>query len=130
MIATMAGGAVMGAVTKAFGIWLTHKNDSHKRMMELLAGKEESIRSAREFQTPGASFGRRFITIMSFCLLAFLVVAPAFMAVQTNVPIESWIPWVEFDYEAMQGIVAYEVLMEILVATTSFYMGSATMGRG
>jgi hypothetical protein len=126
----MAGGAVMGAATKAVGIWLTHKNDSHKRMMELLAGKEDSIRSAREFQTPGASFGRRFITIMSFCLLAFLVVAPAFMSVQTNVPIESWIPWVSFDYESMQGIVAYEVLMEILVATTSFYMGSATMGGG
>jgi hypothetical protein len=124
----MAGGALMGAATKAFGIWMEHKNESHRRTLELLAGREDSVVSARDFNTVESSFGRRFITIMSFFLLAFLVVAPAFMLVQTNVPVESWIPWVETEYKELYGMVAYEVLMEILVATTSFYMGSATMG--
>lgn len=128
MLSAMAGGAAMGAATKAFGIWMQHKNESHKRTLELLAGREDSIQAAREFDTPGSTFGRRFITIMSFCLLAFLVMAPAFMVVPTNVPVESWLPWIKTEYKELYGLVAYEVLMEILVATTSFYMGSATMG--
>ncbi len=127
MIGTMAGGALMGAATKAFAIWMEHKNESHRRTLELISGKEETVKSAREFNTPGASFGRRFITIMSFCLLAFLVVSPAFLETTTNVPIESWIPWIKTEYIELKGMVAYDVLMEILVATTSFYMGSATM---
>jgi hypothetical protein len=123
----MAGGALMGAATKAFAIWMQHKNESHRRTLELLSGREESIKAAREYDTPGSRFGRRFITIMSFCLLAFLVVSPAFLDITTNVPVDSIWPWIKTEYIELKGMVAYDVLMEILVATTSFYMGSATM---
>lgn len=128
MLSTMAMGALGGAAVKAFGMWMQHKNETHKRTLELLAGVEDSIQSARDFDTPGATFGRRFITIMSFLLLAFLVIAPVFLPVVTNVPVESWWPWGETHYIELKGLVAYDVLMEVLIATTSFYMGSATMG--
>jgi hypothetical protein len=130
MLGTMAGGALMGAGTKAFGIWMQYKQENHKVMMELLAGREESIKSAREYDTPSAGWGRRFITMMSFCLLAFLVMAPALdPTLVTNVPVEHWLPWMDTTYTELKGLIAYDVLMEILVATTSFYMGSATIGN-
>jgi hypothetical protein len=131
MIAQMAGSAVLGAATKAFGIWMNYKQKNHEQTMMLLAGKEKSVESARKHQSAGAAFGRRFITIMSFCLLAFLVMVPAFLPeVSTNVPVESWVPWVDTTYTKMEGLIAYEVLMEILVSVTCFYMGSATIGGG
>jgi len=129
MVTTMASGAVLGALTKSFGLWMQHKQESHKRTMELLAGVEATVETARKDQSPGAAFGRRFITIMSFCLLAFLVVAPAVFDIAVNVPLASWIPFVDIEYVKLHGLVAFDVLFEILVATTSFYMGSATIGN-
>ena len=129
MLGTMALSAAGGALTKGFGMWMQYKQENHKQTIALLAQKELSVVSARDDQTPGTLFARRFIVIMSFCMLAFLVVAPAFLPIVTNVPIESWIPWIDWEYTQLKGLVAYEVLMEILVATTSFYMGSATISR-
>ena len=129
MLGTMALSAAGGALTKGFGMWMEWKQKSHDNTMAMLAGREASVESARKDQTPGTLFARRFIVIMSFCLLAFLVIAPAFIPIVTNVPIESWIPWIDWEYTQLKGLVAYEVLMEILVATTSFYMGSATISR-
>ena len=110
----------------------------HKLLIELNSQKEKFTQSARQMQNPSAAWVRRFIVISLMLMAGFILIAPAFFNMPTNVPMESvhgfklWFldfTWTEPGYAELTGIVTPEWLPYAILNVMGFYFGTSAVSR-
>jgi len=94
----------------------------HEQFLDLMGSQER----ANKVDNGQGVYVRRFIVIVMMALLAFIVVAPAFMDVNTVLVDEGWLFTTTTE---IKGIMYDGTIRHILVAIIGFYFGTSAASK-
>lgn len=117
---TMAASTVGGFVLKYLANQAAYRQE---QFLNLMASQER----ADKVDGGQGKYVRRFIVLVMMSLLTFIVVAPAFMDINT-VMVETW--WIFTSTTEVKGIIYDETIRQILVAIIGFYFGTSAAQKG
>lgn len=128
---------ILGAVLKLWSQAQQDKAEQQKLLIERFRASEESVQTAREFNTPNAQWTRRFMVISFLGMAGFILTAPIW-GFQTVVPVEVTsgfkLLFLDFtnkatEYIALDGMVTPEWLPHAIMSATGFYFGQSVVSR-
>lgn len=94
----------------------------HQQMMDLMGSQER----ADKVDGGQGRYVRRFIVLVMMSLLAFIVIGPAFLDINTVLVNDGWF-WTTTT--EIKGIIYDNTIREILVAIIGFYFGTSAAGK-
>ena len=100
----------------------TQADYRHQQMMDLMGAQTR----ANTVDGGQGKYVRRFIVLVMMSILAFIVVAPAFMDVNTVVVDEGWFFTTTTE---VKGIIYDNTIKQILVAIIGFYFGTSAASK-
>ena len=100
----------------------TQAEHRHQQMMDLM----DSQNRAESVDGGQGKYVRRFIVLVMMSLLAFIVVAPAFMDVNTVLVDQGWLFTTTTE---IKGIIYDDTIRQILVAIIGFYFGTSAASK-
>ena len=106
------------------GFWLTHSANQAERLHEERLAYNNSVRAARE--DSAGVWVRRFIVLVMMSLLAFIVVGPAFIDVNTVIVEDHWYGKSKL---VIEGIMYDETMRMIITSIVGYYFGTSSAGR-
>ena len=106
------------------GFYATYTNSKAERLHEERLAYTGSVRVARE--DANGIWVRRFIVLVMMGLLSFIIVAPAFLDVNTVLVDEGWL-WTTTT--EIKGIMYDTTTRTILTSIIGFYFGTAAGSR-
>lgn len=115
---SMGGSAILGFALK----YMANAQADRMETIRALAG---ATKEAREYT--GGVWARRFIVLVMMSILAFIVVAPAFIDGLHTTYIEEG--WLFTTTTEVKGIVYDPTIRSILVSIVGFYFGGAAAAR-
>ncbi len=132
-IITGLGSALIGAFLKLKAQDNADKAMVQQMMLERYVKKEESIQSAREFQSSSANWIRRFLVISFIAMASFILIAPL-LGQNIIVPIQvqtGFLFWQETitKFVSLDGIVTPDWLGHAIMSVTSMYFGQSIVSR-
>ena len=116
---TMGASAIGGFALKYMATQATFR---HEQMMDLMGARAQ----ANEVDNGQGVYVRRFIVIVMMSLLTFIVVAPAFMDVNTVLVDEGFFFTTTTE---VKGIIYDNTIRHILVAIIGFYFGTSAADK-
>lgn len=117
---------VLSMAFSAFGgFYLKHKAHNAERLHEERLAYTNSVKAARSDKS--GVIVRRFIVVVMMGILAFIVVAPAFLDVNTVIVKDGWL-WGTNVVE-VKGIMYDETIRMILTSIIGFYFGTSAANR-
>lgn len=116
---TMGASAVGGFALKYMA---TQAQYRHEQMIDLMGSQQR----ADNVDGGQGKYVRRFIVLVMMSLLAFIVVAPAFMDVNTIVVDKGWFFTTTTE---VKGIIYDNTIKQILVAIIGFYFGTSAASK-
>ena len=133
MILSVLGGAVMKMWSQA----QSDKADQQKQLMSRFSASEDSVNSARAYDTPNAQWIRRFLVISFMGMAMFILIAPI-LGYNTVVPVEvtTGFKILFFDFSdtvtkwvTLEGVVTPEWLPHAIMAVVGMYFGQSIVSR-
>ena len=112
---TMGVSTLGGFLLKYLAVQAQHRQEQFRDLMK-------SQERANNVDGGQGKYVRRFIVLVMMSLLAFIVVGPAFMDVNTVLVNEGWL-WTSTT--EIKGIIYDNTIREILVAIIGFYFGTS-----
>ena len=106
----------------ALKYWATQAEYRQEQFINLMGSQQR----ADKVDGGTGKYVRRFIVLVMMSLLAFIVVAPAFMDVNT-VMVDSW--WIFTKTTEVEGIIYDDTIRQILVSIIGFYFGTSAASR-
>ena len=100
----------------------TQAHYRHQQMLDLMKAQER----ADKVDGGQGKYVRRFIVLVMMSLLAFIVIGPAFLDINTVLVSEGWL-WTTTT--EIKGIIYDNTIREILVAIIGFYFGTSAAGK-
>ena len=100
----------------------TQAHYRHQQMLDLMKAQER----ADKVDGGQGKYVRRFIVLVMMSLLAFIVIGPAFLDINTVLVSEGWL-WTTTT--EIKGIIYDNTIREILVAIIGFYFGTSAAAR-
>ena len=100
----------------------TQAHYRHQQMLDLMKAQER----ADKVDGGQGKYVRRFIVLVMMSLLAFIVIGPAFLDINTVLVSEGWL-WTTTT--EIKGIIYDNTIREILVAIIGFYFGTSAASR-
>ena len=107
------------------GFYLKHKAYEAERIHEERMAYLQTMREARSDKS--GVLVRRFIVLVMMSLLAFIVVAPAFLEINTVIVEDGWL-WGK-NVTEIKGIMYDETIRMILTSIIGFYFGTSAANR-
>jgi hypothetical protein len=107
------------------GFWLTHSANQAERLHEERLAYTSSVKAARADSS--GVIVRRFIVIVMMSLLAFIVVGPAFLDIDTVIVKDGWL-W-GTNVTTIDGIMYDETIRMIITSIIGYYFGTSSAGR-
>ena len=101
----------------------TQADYRHQQMIDLMGAQER----ADKVDGGQGKYVRRFIVIVMMALLAFIVIAPAFMDINTVLVDKGWFFTTTTE---IKGIIYDDTIRQILVAIIGFYFGTSAAQKG
>ncbi len=135
-IISLVASSVIGFVFKMMAQNAADKAEQQRLLIERVNVQEQSIQNAREFNTSGAQWVRRFLVI-SFMLMAFIVLlSPTFgfpTVVEHYEKGVSLFGLIEIGgktvFETIEGIIAPAWLSQAIMSCVGFYFGQSVASR-
>ena len=133
---TLAGSSLAGFM---FKMTANARADEHQRFLvqaKEFKAVEASIDNARKFQSNFTNTTRRFIVVMLFLMLIFILVAGAFIPTNlvVEVPRGSFLGLINWGGGTkiinVSGLVAYPWLTHMVSAIIGYYFGQGSAKRG
>jgi uncharacterized membrane protein YfcA len=133
MIISVVGGAVM----KMWSQSQADKAEQQKALIQQFSASEDSVNSARNYQTPNAQWIRRFLVVSFMGMAMFILIAPI-LNLPTVVPVEvtSGFKFLFLDFTTtvtewvtLEGMVTPEWLPHAIMAVVGMYFGQSMVSR-
>jgi len=106
----------------ALKYWATQADYRHQQFMDLM----DSQNRAESVDGGQGKYVRRFIVLVMMSLLAFIVIAPAFMDVNTVLVDKGWFFTTT---TTIEGIIYDDTIRQILVSIIGFYFGTSAASK-
>ncbi len=133
MIVSTLGGALM----KMWSQSQQDKAEQQKQLIDRLGASEDSVNSARQYDTPNAQWIRRFLVVSFMVMAGFILTAPL-LGFNTVVPVEITsgfkLLFLDFtntatEYLTLEGMVTPEWLPHAIMAVVGMYFGQSIVAR-
>jgi len=134
---TMLISVIGGAVMKMWSQSQADKADQQKMLMSQFSANQESVDSARAYQTPNAQWIRRFLVICFMSMAMFILLAPV-LGFPTVVPVDVTtgfkILFFDFtnvitEWRSLEGMVTPVWLPHAIMAVVGMYFGQSIAAR-
>ena len=106
----------------ALKYWAQQAEHRHEQFMNLMSSQER----ADKVDGGQGKYVRRFIVLVMMSLLAFIVIAPAFMDVNTVLVDKGWFFTTTTE---IKGIIYDDTIRQILVSIIGFYFGTSAASK-
>jgi len=136
-VITMLVSTIGGAVFKLMGQAQQDRAEQLSAAITRHDKSEESVASARGYQTKNASWIRRFLVVSFMAMAGFILLAPL-LGQHTTVPVEitSGFKFLFFDftntvteYITLDGVVVPDWLSHAIMAVVGMYFGQSMVAR-